>query len=503
LLLAAETASGYIALLWVSRGCVAARLSASDIKRKHAMTQIRFVVPTLALCAFAGFAYAQPDVTLADPNDWTNYGLVNGVRGYAMGSYTCNRGTSELAWNFNGTPGLAMNMYRLHNGRFQQVGWSFVKLACCAAQSSDTRCGNQCSPTGNGLGPGCLDVYSAGWNGGQGALGPRSQQNAFTGQFQAHNPPPGALNAVFRRIQARDTDLNTTLSGQFQGARFFAEGVYVASDESAAGRLNNATYRPLTMQDATNRTFTFGNGIARVGEPAIFAWRDHGLGLNQPDNSVRIVNVDVPNEGRFWYGMKVRDLGNGRWLYDYVVFNLNSDRSGGSFEIPLPCGVTATNAGFSSPWYHSGELYNSNPWSISISNGSIRWQTDQTFAQNANANAIRWGSTFNFWFEANTPPALNQQAFLGLFKPVAGQQDSVALSLSAPSAPAASCDGIDFNRNGVFPEDQDVADYLSVLAGGPCPYAGTCDLDFNNNCVFPEDADVIAFFDVLAGASCP
>lgn len=467
------------------------------------MLRPRFAVPAVACCVLASIAGAQPDVTLADPNDMSNYGMVGGIRGYAIGSYTCNRGTQTLIWANNGSPGLAMNIYRLHNGRIQQIGWSFVKRACCAAQSGDTRCGNQCSPGSGGLGPGCLDVYSSGWNGGQGRLGPRSQINAFTGQFSAHNPPAGTTNAIFRRVQVRDTDLNTTASGSFQGARFFAEGVYAASDESAANRMNNATYRPLVMTDATNRTFGFNTtGVARTGEPAIFAWRDHGLGLNQPDNSVSLANVDVPNEGRFWYGMKVRDLGNGRWLYDYVVFNLNSDRSGGSFEIPLPCGVTATNAGFSSPWYHSGELYNSNPWTISVSNGSIKWQTDQTFAQNANANAIRWGSTFNFWFEANTPPASNQQAFLGLFKPVAGQQDSVVLSLSAPSAPAASCDSIDFNRNNVFPEDQDVVDYLSVLAGGPCPYAGACDIDFNNNCVFPEDTDIMTFFDVLAGASC-
>ncbi len=469
------------------------------------MVPSRFVVPVLAGCLFGGFAVAQPDVTLADPNDMSNYGLVGNVRGYAIGSYTCNIGNAGLLWANNGTPGLAMNMYRLHNGRFQQIGWSFVKRACCVGQNTFAVCGTCTPSTGGRLGTGCRDVYSSGFNGGQGRLGPRSQINAFTGVFDVHNPPAGTTNATFRRIQVLDSDVNTTTGGSFQGARFFAEGVYAASDETGPQRLNNATYRPLAMVDPAARTFGFSvaAGAASMGQPAIVAWRDHGLGVNVPDPSVTIQQVDVPNEGRFWYGMKVRDLGNGRWLYDYVVFNLNSDRSGGSFEIPLPCGVTATNAGFSSPWYHSGELYNSNPWSISISNGSIKWQTDQTFAQNANANAIRWGSTFNFWFEANTPPALNQQAFLGLFKPVAGQQDSVALSLSAPSAPAASCDGIDFNRNGVFPEDQDVTDYLTVLAGGPCPYAGTCDLDFNNNCVFPEDADVIAFFDVLAGASCP
>jgi hypothetical protein len=70
------------------------------------------------------------------------------------------------------------------------------------------------------------------------------------------------------------------------------------------------------------------------------------------------------------------------------------------------------------------------------------------------------------------------------------------------NAPAVTCcDTIDFNNNGVFPEDQDVIDFFNVLAGVDCP---TCsDIDFNNNQVFPEDQDVIDFFTVLAGGNCP
>jgi hypothetical protein len=66
---------------------------------------------------------------------------------------------------------------------------------------------------------------------------------------------------------------------------------------------------------------------------------------------------------------------------------------------------------------------------------------------------------------------------------------------------ATLCDTIDFNQNGVFPEDQDVVDYLAVLAGGTC--AECNDIDFNNNGVFPEDQDVLDFFNVLAGGACP
>jgi hypothetical protein len=66
-----------------------------------------------------------------------------------------------------------------------------------------------------------------------------------------------------------------------------------------------------------------------------------------------------------------------------------------------------------------------------------------------------------------------------------------------------ACNDLDFNNNGVFPEDADVVDFFDVLAGGDCPHVVFCDIDFNNNGVYPEDQDVIDFFNVLAGGECP
>ncbi len=66
-----------------------------------------------------------------------------------------------------------------------------------------------------------------------------------------------------------------------------------------------------------------------------------------------------------------------------------------------------------------------------------------------------------------------------------------------------ACKSIDFNQNSLFPEDQDLIDFLSVLAGGPCSEGNTCnDIDFNNDGLFPADDDLVAFLRVLAGGSC-
>jgi hypothetical protein len=65
---------------------------------------------------------------------------------------------------------------------------------------------------------------------------------------------------------------------------------------------------------------------------------------------------------------------------------------------------------------------------------------------------------------------------------------------------------IDFNNNFVFPEDQDVIDFLSVFSGGPCSTSAPfgCDsIDINADGVFPDDQDVIDFFITLAGGNCP
>ncbi|MFN7614234.1 MAG: hypothetical protein ACK5P8_03460, partial [Phycisphaerae bacterium] len=72
----------------------------------------------------------------------------------------------------------------------------------------------------------------------------------------------------------------------------------------------------------------------------------------------------------------------------------------------------------------------------------------------------------------------------------------------ATSPCSLPCGPIDFNGNGVYPEDADIIDFFSVLAGGACPTGNCDDIDFNGNTVFPEDADVIAFFRVLAGGPC-
>jgi hypothetical protein len=71
------------------------------------------------------------------------------------------------------------------------------------------------------------------------------------------------------------------------------------------------------------------------------------------------------------------------------------------------------------------------------------------------------------------------------------------------TAIAAVCDSIDFNNDGLFPDDNDLVQFLSVLAGGPCDNDPNCnDIDFNTDGLFPDDSDLIVFLRVLAGGEC-
>lgn len=386
------------------------------------------------LSLVAGTAVGQvvgADVTHQDIQGTSNFGMIGGIRAYAIGSYTCNLGDTTLIWQSSGSPGLAMNAYRLKNGRLEMVGMSWVKHACCAASGSGCGTCNTSAP-GSGLKPGCRDIYSASYNGGQGRLGPRTGINPYAGTFTALGSSTG-LDAIARRLQIADVDLQ---AAQNPGSLYFLEGVYVGIDDAANRNFyNNATYKRCTVDAASNLVVT---GTATSGTPAIQAWRDHGLGVNTPDTNVNIGMVDVVDEGRFYVANKVVAEGN-LWRYEYAVFNLNSHRAGGGFEIPVPAGVTVSQIGFKDVNYHSGEQHDNTDWIGTHAANKVRWAsarlTDPN--KNTNSNAMLWGTMYNFWFLADRPPVAANGTVV-LYRD--GASVNPTISLRGPSAPPCPAD---------------------------------------------------------------
>lgn len=385
----------------------------------------------VAVCAGSALAQSGPDVIvgeLPDVSFYTSGGAISGMHAWAVGTTSCNIGTQPLQWisSTNRHPVISQNLYRLQDGRFEQIGQAFLKHGFTALQGNV--CGT-CSPYPNGsaLGVGCSDPYSASLNGGQSGLGPKFEVNAATGYFPypfTNLPYSGALG---RRLQARQTDL------ALPGALYFVASMYIAPDDIEAGNgNNNQSYRRVTF----NANYSLSlQGATQRTKPAIQAWRDHGLGIDTPDPSVTIVNADVPNDGRFILGYRVTDNGNGTWRYEYAVQNFRSDRAGQAFTVPLPAGVNVTNIGFHDVDYHSGEPYSLTDWSAVVGGSGITWST-QTYAQNVNANALRWDTIYNFRFDADAAPGAGSVA-LGLFKPGTPTEIQIAATVPAGGAPPA------------------------------------------------------------------
>ena len=387
-----------------------------------------------------------PDVIVGALPDMSKYGsvVVGGqtIMAYAVGTTSCNIGDALLDWFAqpdNRHPFIPQNIHRIRNGRIEQIGMGWGKHGFTALQG--TLCGS-CTPSssGNWLGVGCSDPYSSGLNGSQGGLGTRTEVNAATGYFPGtyNTGMPAAPTTVGRRIQVNGNDLNPALNS---GAVYIVEAQYIHPGDAAAGNDdNNASWRQITVGSLSSGAYTLTpTGATNQQKTALEAWRAF-------DATVTVVAGDVPGDGRFLLGYKVSDNGNGTWRYEYAVQNMNSDRSGRSFSIPVPAGVTVTNAGFHDVNYHSGDAYDPTDWSVSTADGAITW-TGGNYASNANGNALRFATLYNFWFDADRPPSTGA-ATLGLFKPgAAGSVNSIALAAQVPTAPASN--PADLDNDGV------------------------------------------------------
>lgn len=391
-----------------------------------------------------GTATVGADVIVGAIPNVSSYGVVgsgaNAIMAYAIGTTSCNIGDQPLEWFAapdNRHPFIPMNAFKYRNGRFEQIGQSWGKHGFTALQQN--LCGPcQSSGTGTLLGVGCSDPYSSSLNGSQSGLGARHEINAATGWFPGtyNSGMPAAQATIGRRLQIRSTDLDPA---QNSGASYLFEAQYIHQQDATAGnKMNNASYRAFTVGSVGSngaRTLSL-TGPTVQQKPAIEAWP-----LLDPNASLD--KVDVPSDGRFIAGVSVRSNGNGTWRYEYAVHNLNSHRSGRSFSVPVPAGVTVTGVGFKDVDYHSGEPFSNTDWTSQVSGGSVTW-TGGDFAQNPNSNALRFATMYNFWFDADQPPTA-AVATIGLFRP--GTPTSATVNLKGPSAPPLPSP--DLNGDGV------------------------------------------------------
>ncbi len=378
-------------------------------------------------CSFP--AGTGPDVIVGEiPVTVANYAVaVNDdgvlVDAFSIGTTACNIGDQVLEWfpiPALNHPVISQNMYRLHEGRFEQIGQSWLKHGFASLQESAC-----CTCTGNGdwnhLGVGCSDPYHATLNGGQGGLGPKHEVNAATGVFL---PDPQDFrntgNSVYKRLQVKIHDLDQKT---FARAQYFVEAQYVHRDDASLGNDDNSvSWRHVQISESAGPEFSLSispEHPTRREQAAIFAWKNL-------DPTVNIHTIDVPFGGRYHIGWKATELGGGQWGYEFAVHNNNSHRSAGAVEIGFQVPTTITNTGFHDVDYHSGEpvlrLINRAPndWLPTTVLDAVSWTYPAPsggFADaDKQANALRWATMYNFRFEADQPPHQLGQLVISLFR---------------------------------------------------------------------------------------
>ena len=390
------------------------------------------VVPPLSQRAGPGAPtlVAGPDIIVGDMPDLEQFGSAGSQVGLAVATTSCNNGDEPV--NFHELPStdhplVPQNLYRMSGGadntqRMEQIGQSWMKHTFGASELDECNLGCDTSNCTQFLQlcPGCSDPYNASQNGTYSLIGSRAWVNPFTGSFpsNANNHSGHAHNGASHRIRVNIDDLNTTLN---PGASYFVEVQYLTpleyqwcqSHPGECNMYNNASYRKFLVSGTTNFTFSPLGATVRM-QPAIMAWT--GATVNQAE-------PDPGNDGIWFMGYKVTNPTPGVYHYEYALYNQNLDRSIQSFSVPLGAGANVSNIGFHAPpqepgWANDGTFnnlgYSSMPWTVTQTSDSITWNSE-TFAQNQNANAIRWGTMYNFRFDADQPPGITN-ATVGFFK---------------------------------------------------------------------------------------
>jgi len=324
---------------------------------------------------------------------------------------------------------VAQNFYRMSGGtgndeRFEQIGQAWVKHTYGAKPAND--CALGCTDPGSGilLGVGCSDTYFPHQSARQQDLGSRAWVNPFTGAFQetARDHIGHVHSTTSHMMLMGSSDLNPAAN---PGATFYAEVQYIVPDEYAwcqahpgeCNMFNNPSHRRYNVVNPTGQpdSFTFSPvGDTVRMSPALNAWTGATSNPIEPEPGI---------DGRAFIACKVTNPSAGVWHYEYAIYNMNLDRAIQSFIVPLGCGVAVSNLGFHAPLNHPGfpndgtqgnAGFSNTAWTSTQTAGALSWNA-QTFAQNQNANAIRWGTLYNFRFDSNQPPQA-ANATIGFFK---------------------------------------------------------------------------------------
>ena len=427
-----------------------------------------------------------PDLIAGDHQQMSQLGREGDEVGLMLQSVCCNHGDEPLDWHGNPSPlhpFMVFNLYRVSEDRIIQVGSSWAKHAPGPATTANA-CGFGCIVPSDPytLGVGCSDIYSAGYNGTQSVLGPRSEIDPWSGSYDYDtsilNGPLGSVTPVDRRLRIHDVDLDPAANPD---SDLVVEALYIAHDDPNPG--DNMIHEAVSITSgAPGQTWQFSlSDPGQIG-PAILAWTGSTISQITPGDG---------SDGAAFIAVKAfpLDASETLWRYEYAIWNHNLSRHVGAVEIPLAAGVQITDPYFHAPQIESFD-YDDLAWQINIESDAIRWNA-------APQNPLRWGYLYNFAFTASAAPVSGEVHATG--HDVAGLIVVESLVPGGPITPPM--------RRGDCNADSgiDIADAVTALdilfMGGSSP-ACTDSCDTNDDGQL-NIADPIALLTWLFGSGTP
>jgi hypothetical protein len=325
-----------------------------------------------------------------------------GEVGVSFQNELCNPGSIPVEWRQAmqaDHPKFSFLVVKQDGDRLIQISdWSYCKHAFLSLNSSST-CGGSCVQPPNGgaqLGVSCSDVYSNSNNGSRTWLGPPQEIDPWLGTwnpvgsyFDRGDPdvgPPGnndgarspinvGSDAVKNRVTIREADVQGGASGLIFQIQVLSEGEPAGNrDNNIMSRTFNLSWNGSSWSATTSGSATYGSVLTR--------WAGASLSTGGNGN----------DDGRFLVAVKVTGPTDGLWHYDYAVQNIDNNRGGASFRVPV-----CTSARVLNPTFRDIDTNALNDWTVSVGGGEIAFQATAT-------NPHNWNTIYNFAFDSDAAP---------------------------------------------------------------------------------------------------
>jgi hypothetical protein len=283
-----------------------------------------------------------------------------------------------------------------------QIGRSGAKHAFLTVNS-----GFECPYSfGHVLGRTCEDTYGVGNNDSNTDLGPRSEIIPATNQWgrcgSIYDPDcdgnynsPGN-NEYDQRLIVGESQIDTAAN---PGSSWLFESWYLAREDI---NIYNSMATVATTQNWSGSFWSIGGSGYTLG-PAIDRWVDP----TDPGDNAANTELAV-GEGHAKVAVKVTDLGDGNWRYDYAVMNFDfaravtegaepnlrvvSNRGFDSFRVAVAPGATLGAITF-----RDGDRDSGNDWTASTAGDAVTWTAPA-------GNTLDWGTLFSFSKVVNGAP---------------------------------------------------------------------------------------------------